>query len=57
MILRSAINTLTVIIMEVPCCGGLLQLATKAVADSGRRIPVKLVVVGVKGDILKEEWV
>jgi len=57
MIQQSAINTLTVIIMEVPCCGGLLQLAQKAVIGSVRKIPLKLVVVGVKGDILKEEWV
>src|ERR1035437_3601334 len=56
MILHSAINTLTVIIMEVPCCGGLLGLAQKAIAESGRKIPVKLVIIGVKGDILKEEW-
>jgi ferredoxin len=57
MIVRSAINTLTVIIMEVPCCGGLLQLAAKAVAESGRKIPLKLVVIGTRGDVLKEEWV
>jgi len=57
MILSSAINTLTVIIMEVPCCGGLLQLATKAVQESGRKIPLKLVVIGTRGNILKEEWV
>jgi len=57
MIQNSAINTLTVIIMEVPCCGGLLQLATKAVAESGRKIPLKLVVIGTRGDVLKEEWV
>jgi len=57
MILRSNINTLTVVIMEVPCCGGLLSLAQKAVVDSGRKIPVKLVIVGIKGEILKEEWV
>jgi len=57
MILNSAINTLTVIIMEVPCCGGLLQLATKAVAESVRKIPLKLVVIGTRGDVLKEEWI
>jgi NAD-dependent dihydropyrimidine dehydrogenase PreA subunit len=56
MIQLSAINTLTVIIMEVPCCGGLFQLAQKAVTNSVRRIPLKLVVVGVKGEIIKEEW-
>ncbi|MDD4993861.1 MAG: 4Fe-4S ferredoxin [Paludibacter sp.] len=57
MIIYSAINTLTVVIMEVPCCGGLFRLAQKAVAEAGRKIPVKLIVVGVKGDIVKEEWV
>jgi len=57
MIQLSAINTLTVIIMEVPCCGGLLQLASKAVAESGRKIPLKLIVIGTQGDVLKEEWV
>ena len=56
MITRSAINTLTVVIMEVPCCGGLLGLAQKAIVESGRKIPVKLVIIGVKGDILKENW-
>ena len=56
MITHSNINTLTVVIMEVPCCGGLLGLAQKAVAESGRKIPVKLVIVGVKGDIQREEW-
>jgi len=57
MIVYSTINTLTVVIMEVPCCGGLLRLAQKAVAEAGRKIPVKLVVIGTRGDILKEEWV
>jgi ferredoxin len=57
MILDSKINTLHVVIMEVPCCGGLLSLATKAVAETGKKIPVKLSVVGIKGEILQEEWV
>jgi hypothetical protein len=43
--------------MEVPCCGGLLRLAQKAIADSGRKIPLKLAVIGIKGEVLKEEWV
>jgi len=51
------INTLTVMIMQVPCCSGLLQLALEAVAQAERKIPVKCIVVGIQGDILKEEWV
>lgn len=57
MINESKINTLTVAIMEVPCCGGLLNLAKKALVLSGRKIPVKLIVVGVQGELVKEEWV
>ncbi len=57
MISDSKINTLTVAIMEVPCCGGLLQLAKKALILSGRKIPVKLIVVGIQGELVKEEWV
>jgi len=57
MIDESKINTLTVIIMEVPCCGGLLQIAKMAVQASARKIPVKQIVVGIQGDIVSEEWV
>lgn len=51
------INTLTVMMMQVPCCGGLLQLVKRATADSKRKVPVKSVIVGVEGEILQEEWV
>ena len=50
------INTLTVLTMEVPCCGGLLQIAKQAASQSKRKIPLKHVVVGIKGDVLSEEW-
>jgi len=57
MIDQADINTLTVVMMQVPCCGGLLALAKKALASSGRKIPVKNVVVGLQGEILQEDWV
>ncbi|OGC31334.1 hypothetical protein A2311_03755 [candidate division WOR-1 bacterium RIFOXYB2_FULL_48_7] len=53
---ESKINTLTVMIMEVPCCGGLLQLARQALAQAKRKVPVKLIVVGRQGNINKDEW-
>lgn len=53
----SKINSLTVMIMEVPCCGGLLSIAQKGAAAAKRKIPIKLIVVGLQGNILKEEWV
>lgn len=51
------INTLTVMTMEVPCCSGLLHMAKKAASQASRKIPVKHVVVGIKGKILSEKWV
>jgi len=57
MIDDAKINTLTVMTMEVPCCSGLLGLAKKASEKASRKIPIKSIVVGIKGKILKEEWV
>jgi NAD-dependent dihydropyrimidine dehydrogenase PreA subunit len=51
------INTLTVAMMEVPCCSGLLALAQEAVKRANRKVPIKNIVIGLQGDILKEEWI
>jgi hypothetical protein len=51
------INTLTVLIMQVPCCMGLLNLAQQAAQASKRKVPIKSIVVGVQGEILQEDWV
>ena len=54
---ESTINTLTVMIMEVPCCRGLLSLAQQALSEANRKVPLKLVVVGIQGNIIKEQWI
>ncbi|MBP7088139.1 MAG: 4Fe-4S binding protein [Candidatus Omnitrophica bacterium] len=54
---ETKINTLTVMIMEVPCCSGLLALAKKALSETKRKVPLKCIVVGIKGNIISEEWV
>jgi hypothetical protein len=51
------INTLTVLIMQVPCCMGLLGLAREAAEKAKRKVPVKYAVVGVQGEVIQEEWV
>ncbi|HNW44643.1 MAG TPA: hypothetical protein PKI19_09070 [Elusimicrobiales bacterium] len=50
------VNTLTVVTMEVPCCGGLLALVKAAVAASKRKVPVKHVVIGIQGGVKSEDW-
>ncbi len=54
---HAGINTLHVMIMQVPCCRGLLALAQKAVAEAARKVPIKCTVVGIQGEILTENWV
>jgi len=51
------INTLTVMIMQVPCCMGLLMLAQQALKDSQRKVPLKSIIVSLQGEILREQWV
>lgn len=54
MIKDANLQSITVMIMQVPCCGGLMQLAKDAVDQAGKEIPVKLIVVGIQGEILQE---
>ncbi len=56
MIDDARINTITVMIMEVPCCSGLLQLAQTALNRAKRKIPMKLIEVSLQGEILSDEW-
>ncbi|MBN2803144.1 MAG: 4Fe-4S binding protein [Deltaproteobacteria bacterium] len=57
MIDDAKINTLTVMIMEVPCCGGLIRLASQAVESASRKIPIKKIVVSIRGELLLEQWI
>ena len=51
------VNTITVMMMEVPCCGGLLQMVRRALENSSRKVPLKKIIVGINGNVLQEEWV
>jgi NAD-dependent dihydropyrimidine dehydrogenase PreA subunit len=53
----SKVNTITVMMMEVPCCGGLLQMVRTAQSKASRNVPVKKLIVGTNGEVLQEEWV
>lgn len=49
------ISDITFTRMEVPCCGGLEFAIKNAIAACGRTIPLKVVTIGISGDILSEE--
>ncbi len=53
---ESNINTLTVLIMQVPCCRGLAGHAARALKESARKVPVRIAVVSVHGEVLQDEW-
>ncbi|HOT54877.1 MAG TPA: 4Fe-4S binding protein [Bacteroidales bacterium] len=57
MIEETGIETLTVLIMEVPCCGGLLEIVKKAREKSSRYIPVKKIILTIQGNLKSEEWI
>ncbi len=46
---KNDIRTLTVAIMEVPCCGALYRLVEQSVKRSGKNIELKKIVIGVDG--------
>lgn len=47
------IQSVTVVRMEVPCCGGLESAAKKALQASGKFIPWQIVTLSVDGRILE----
>lgn len=46
------IKSLTVVRMEVPCCGGIEHAAKEALKNSGKFIPWQVVVISTDGEIL-----
>ncbi len=50
---NNAIKSVTVFVMEVPCCQGLPLLVRQAMKLEGKDIPLKKVVTGVKGELRK----
>lgn len=56
MITTAGIRSITVAVMEVPCCAGLVRLAKTAIDYSGEDIPLDVVVVGVDGSALDHRF-
>jgi NAD-dependent dihydropyrimidine dehydrogenase PreA subunit len=50
----SSIRSITVMRMEVPCCGGIVMAAKAALAACGKDIPFREVVVGIRGEITRD---
>lgn len=48
---KSDVKSITVLKMEVPCCGGIAMAARQALAACGRQIPYKEITIGIHGEI------
>ncbi|NLT36428.1 MAG: 4Fe-4S dicluster domain-containing protein [Gaiellales bacterium] len=55
LIRQNDLRSVTVAIMTVPCCGGMVRMAQQAVEQAGVDIPVKTVVIGLDGTMAAGE--
>lgn len=49
---QNDIRSVTIVRMEVPCCGGLELAAKKALRSSGKFIPWQVITIGINGNIV-----
>ena len=47
------IQSVTIVRMEVPCCGGLEMAAKKALQNSGKFIPWQVVTISIDGKVIE----
>lgn len=50
----SGIKSLTMAIMEVPCCGNMRHIVSQALARSGQAMPVQELVISTRGELLRQ---
>ena len=50
----AGIKSVTVMVMEVPCCSGLPGMVKKGMSDAGVELPFEQVVIGNRGQILEQ---
>lgn len=51
------LKSITIVRMEVPCCGGMEHAVKTAIAQSGKNISCRVVVISIDGEIIKSEFV
>jgi ferredoxin len=51
----NSIKSVTLPYMEVPCCFGLVKAIEDAIGDSGKKIPLLKVKIGIRGEIKPEK--
>ncbi len=55
---KASLKSVTLAIMEVPCCGNMRMIIKEALKQAAMHLPVNEVVISTRGEILKQEkWV
>ncbi|MFZ7134372.1 MAG: ATP-binding protein [Eubacteriales bacterium] len=49
------LKSITVLRMEVPCCGGMVNAVKQALINSGKMVPWSVVTLGIDGKIIEKE--
>ena len=49
------IKSITAVVVEVPCCNGLPMIVEKGMKIAGKRIPMEIVVISARGEILERK--
>lgn len=52
---QADVRSVTVLVMEVPCCQGLPALLKMVLKESGKNIPLEVVTIGLQGNILRRD--
>jgi NAD-dependent dihydropyrimidine dehydrogenase PreA subunit len=51
----ASIKSVTVVVMEVPCCSGLPMIVKKGMQLAGKSVPTEQIVISSRGEVLKKE--
>jgi Pyruvate/2-oxoacid:ferredoxin oxidoreductase delta subunit len=50
----AAVRSVTVVVMEVPCCQGLPVIVKRGMDVAGKSIPMEVIVISIRGEVLKK---
>ncbi|MHA1638154.1 MAG: ATP-binding protein [Candidatus Thorarchaeota archaeon] len=50
---HNEIKDITITVMTVPCCSGLVRMVQAALVQAGKEVPIKVVVIEIDGKIVK----
>ncbi len=53
MVRDSGVRSIEVVMMEVPCCHGLLDICLDAVSSCGASVPVTRTILGLEGEVIE----